>query len=87
VDFTPWNLQPGIAERKTKSVQMDPVPATIVRGEIWMQRREGGVLLDITGRKVMDLEPGLNGIRHVAPGVYFVRRDESNSTTKVVVQR
>jgi hypothetical protein len=29
-------------------------------------------LLDITGRRVMDLQPGPNDIRHVAPGVYFV---------------
>jgi hypothetical protein len=32
-------------------------------------------LLDITGRKVMDLAPGENDIRHLAPGVYFVREE------------
>ena len=30
-------------------------------------------LLDITGRKVTDLKPGVNDIRHLAPGVYFLR--------------
>ena len=31
------------------------------------------VLLDATGRKVMKLQIGLNDVRHLAPGVYFVR--------------
>jgi hypothetical protein len=34
-------------------------------------------LLDISGRKVMELAPGPNDIRHLAPGVYFVRRPET----------
>ncbi|UCG42392.1 MAG: hypothetical protein JSU73_11040 [candidate division WOR-3 bacterium] len=29
-------------------------------------------LMEITGRKVMDLRPGHNDVRHVAPGVYLV---------------
>ncbi|UCG41962.1 MAG: hypothetical protein JSU73_08720 [candidate division WOR-3 bacterium] len=32
-------------------------------------------LLDICGRKVMDIVPGPNDIRHVAPGVYFVKEE------------
>jgi hypothetical protein len=32
-------------------------------------------LLDIAGRKVLDLVPGPNDIRRFAPGVYFVRLD------------
>ena len=43
-------------------------------------------LLDITGHKVTNLNPGLNDIRHVAPGVYFVSQKEGDRTTKVVVQ-
>jgi hypothetical protein len=35
------------------------------------------VLLDITGRRVMSLQPGVNDIRRVAPGVYFVREGDS----------
>jgi hypothetical protein len=59
---------------------------------------EGGpvpALLDITGRKVMDLQPGENDVRHLAPGVYFIRRPETEdgrpgtavSVRKVVIQR
>jgi hypothetical protein len=29
-------------------------------------------LLDISGRKVLDLSPGPNDVRALAPGVYFV---------------
>ncbi|MBN2464046.1 T9SS type A sorting domain-containing protein [candidate division WOR-3 bacterium] len=49
-------------------------------------------LLDISGRKVMDLRSGANDISGIAPGVYFVRDagcgagDESR-TFKVVIQR
>jgi hypothetical protein len=28
---------------------------------------------DITGRRVMDLAPGPNDVRHPVPGAYFVR--------------
>jgi hypothetical protein len=51
------------------------------------------VLLDIAGRKVMDLKPGVCDIHHIAPGVHFVRRLEtedgrpSTSVRKVVIQR
>jgi hypothetical protein len=35
----------------------------------------------------MDLHPGNNDVRHLSPGIYFVRREEDNTTTKVVIQR
>jgi hypothetical protein len=53
-------------------------------------------LLDAAGRKVMDLKPGENDIRHVAPGVYFiapspqsspVRGEGEPAVRKVVIQR
>lgn len=50
-------------------------------------------LLNSTGRKVADLNPGANDVRHLASGVYFVRqsgqRDESVSgpCAKVVIGR
>jgi hypothetical protein len=57
-------------------------------GDIALQ--SGAKLLDATGRVVMDLQLGPNDIRHVAPGVYFVRLADSGGRTavrKVVVQR
>jgi hypothetical protein len=59
-------------------------------------RRREAALLDATGRKVMELQEGPNDIRHLAPGVYFLKdeggrlKDEPGGRTavrKVVVQR
>jgi len=50
-------------------------------------------LLDISGRQVMDLKPGANDVRALAPGIYFVRSEPSavsrqpSAVTKVVVTR
>ena len=44
------------------------------------------MLLDISGRKVLELQPGANDVRGLAPGVYFVR-SEPSAVTKVVIQR
>jgi len=56
--------------------------STVVRGVLWLARvLEVGSrqhtayraeLLDISGRKVMELQVGPNDVRHLAPGVYFV---------------
>jgi YVTN family beta-propeller protein len=73
--------------------------ATIVRGVLNLQvdsRRHSAYraeLLDISGRKVMDLDPGANDVRALAPGVYFVRDAEAQAQAqaqavrKVVVTR
>jgi len=70
---------------------------TVVRGVLMMGDRgqktgDRAELLDISGRKVIDLKPGANDVRGIAPGVYFVRRASSvgrdaSSVTKVVVTR
>ncbi|MFO7639399.1 MAG: CRTAC1 family protein [bacterium] len=62
--------------------------ATIVRGVLFLPRDPGAghnpilpgesglcpkpALLDISGRKVMDLQPGENDVSRLSPGVYFV---------------
>jgi len=68
--------------------------ATIVRGILFTPEAVGGErpavsahLLDISGRKVLDLKPGRNDVRALPAGVYFVRQVAGNRTTKVVVQR
>jgi hypothetical protein len=56
-----------------------PAPATIARAVLYMPETEMTnaqypmTLLDVAGRKAMDLHPGPNDVRHLAPGVYFVR--------------
>jgi hypothetical protein len=47
-------------------------------------------LLDAAGRLVMKLAPGPNDIRHLAPGIYFLRSAESgkrSAVQKIVIQR
>ncbi len=73
--------------------------ATIVRGVLRLaaggrETPDRVELLDISGRKVMDLRCDENDVRHLAPGVYFVREEgprgqesEGSSVSKVVIQR
>jgi DNA-binding beta-propeller fold protein YncE len=66
---------------------------TIVRGVLRFEpvngdeRQARGALLDVTGRRVMDLRPGRNDVRSLPAGVYFVRQVVGNQTVKVVIQR
>jgi hypothetical protein len=69
---------------------------TIIRGILFLtpasgvKRGASGVLLDISGRGVLDLTPGANDVSRLAPGVYFVHStvDARHSTiTKVVIAR
>ncbi|UCG42329.1 MAG: hypothetical protein JSU73_10710, partial [candidate division WOR-3 bacterium] len=53
-------------------------------------RTQSPALLDISGRRVLDLQPGENDVRGVAPGVYFVRSAESGRRSvdqRVVIAR
>jgi hypothetical protein len=45
----------------------------LLPGAVSGQRSVVGGLLDITGRKAMDLMPGANDVSGLAPGSYFVR--------------
>jgi len=87
----------GIVEMTKSEVRMAKLP-TIVRGVLFLgdDRRPGtgdrAVLLDIAGRKVVDLTPGANDVSRLAPGVYFVRErlavgGERNAVHKVVLTR
>jgi len=70
---------------------------TLVRGVLFLQngdctgerstRASVGLspfcaLLDISGRKVLDLHPGANDVRALAPGVYFVAEHGSRCTVR-----
>ncbi len=94
VDFEPWLWEPaiGLFEQNRPLVKHTPVQTTIVRGVINLQStikhsKSEIVLLDITGRKVADLKTGTNNIRHLAPGVYFIRSINNYQVTKIIVTR
>lgn len=58
--------------------------ATVIRSVLSLPRA-GGALLDISGRKVLNLKPGANDVRHLRPGVYFVAA--GSSVRRVLILR
>ncbi len=96
-----YSFLTGIEEMPNAELRMTngrQPSATIVRGVLFLPEassvKPGAscVLLDITGRQLMDLRPGENDVRHLGPGVYFVRPASSvgrqaSNVRKVVVQR
>jgi outer membrane protein assembly factor BamB len=62
---------------------------TTVKSRLCLDRNEPAQLLDAVGRCAVQLRPGANDIRHLAPGVYFCRQQAGGETRtrKLVVQR
>jgi hypothetical protein len=88
-----WNLGlPGVAEEPVARAAWS-VRASVVRDVLCLPGAEPAVLVDGSGRRVMDLEPGENDVSRVGPGVYFVCGEglrchgAEGSSTKVVVRR
>jgi len=84
----------AIAEPVGSDVGSTRVVAAIVRGSLLLPahnegRETNGELLDISGRKVLDLHPGPNDVSRLAPGVYFVREAQAQAQAvhKVVIGR
>jgi hypothetical protein len=69
----------GIEEGTKPQVGMTKALPTVVRGVLFMPEASNlkpqatSCLLDISGRKVLDLRSGANDVSGLAPGVYFVR--------------
>jgi len=95
-------LPTGVEGRSTLHASCTTPSATIVRGILLLPRDMTELpdnsdrvprpaLLDASGRRVMDLMPGQNDIRHVAPGVYFVKEGgiegASEKVSKLVITR
>jgi hypothetical protein len=88
----------GVSEAANVEVRTTNA-ATVVRGVLWLgaygtrHAAYGAELLDIAGRRVLDLKPGANDVSRLSPGVYFVRRPEtgdrrpSQALQKVVLAR
>ncbi len=98
---------PGVEETPNGEVRATKSGPTVVKGTLVLDElgtrselpgrnsvMSRAVLLDASGRKVLELHPGANDVRGLAPGVYFVRRQgsrgrgsEDSRVTKVVVMR
>ncbi len=85
--------QEAVTERPSPRVSRVTPEVTILRGVLFLPEARGekrearGELLDISGRRVLDLRPGANDVRALAPGVYFVREQPAASVRKVVLTR
>jgi len=83
----------GVEERQLQASSHKP-QATVARGVLFLNglgTRSGlsdnpvmsrAALLDAVGRRVMDLKPGANDVRALAPGVYFVREEPQAASNK-----
>jgi hypothetical protein len=83
------NPAPGIEQQENTEVTRAIGGATVVRGTLFQPEVAGSSsrtasLLDISGRKVLDLHTGANDVRRLAPGVYFVRESGAQAQAQVV---
>jgi hypothetical protein len=85
-----------VEETPNAGAQTLNVGPTIVRGVLNLQSaicnlQSETALLDISGRKALDLHPGANDVGLIPPGVYFVlavgREPSAVSCRKVVITR
>jgi hypothetical protein len=88
-----WGMMdpnPGIEESPGPQATSHKLEPTIIRGVLFLsearsERREArSELLDISGRKVLDLVPGANDVRAQVPGVYFVREAQAQAQAQVI---
>jgi hypothetical protein len=91
--FVTWtDASVGVAEEEP-AIIWRPGQTLIVCGVLFLAESpspSASCLMDATGRKVLDLAPGANDVRALAPGVYFVRpassvRRQASGVTKVVL--
>jgi large repetitive protein len=83
---------PGVAETMNDERGMMNARTTVVRGVLSLPPSlptANSSLLSIDGRKVLDLKPGANDVRALAPGVYFVRDVQAQAQVirKIVITR
>jgi hypothetical protein len=82
----------GLQESLKPQAPSPKLGASIVRGVLWLESTSGlkpqasSWLLDLAGRRVLELQPGANDVRRLNAGVYFLRRD-GGRTAKIVISR
>jgi len=76
----------GISEGRGELVASEELAPTLVRATLHLAGDSPGQLFDSNGRRVAQLAPGANDIRHLGPGVYFVA-GETARPARVVVAR
>jgi len=75
----------GVTEAPNAEARATHTGPTVVRGVLDLEVGSGqntayrAELADVSGRRVLDLHPGANDVRALAPGVYFVREEPQAS--------
>jgi hypothetical protein len=80
----PLNAHVGLAGPGAVRLRRPALP-TVARDVIRLPGAGRYTLISVTGRKVAQLQPGLNDIRHVPAGVYFMS-EGTEAVTKLVIQ-
>jgi hypothetical protein len=78
----------GIAEQHQPPASSLKPQATIVHGVLRLKEStssSASCLLDIGGRKIMELHAGANDVSRLAPGVYFIRAEADGRALTVPV--
>jgi hypothetical protein len=76
---------PGVQQQPEPMVAASRHPSVVrgvlVLGPVGSRQKTGyrAELMDAMGRKVMELRPGANDVRALAPGVYFVREAQAQA--------
>jgi hypothetical protein len=89
---------PGVEEATNDGRGMMNRGASVVGDILFLpgatsRKSQAASLMDASGRKVMDLEPGANDVRALAPGVYFIRGPKTEdgradaTVRKIVITR
>jgi hypothetical protein len=89
------DVPPGVEEAMNDERGVMNREASVVRDILFLlgatsRKPQAASLWDINGRRVLELRPGVNDVRDLAPGVYFVRQASSMvrgapSVLKVVI--
>jgi hypothetical protein len=79
----------GIEETSNAEVRTALPMPTVVRGVLFLseassRKPQATSLLDNSGRKVLDLHPGANDVRALAPGVYFVGEAQAQAQQQAI---
>jgi len=89
----PW-ITNAVAEQRGQGRSGAAQAATVVRGVLKTEDRRQNTgyraeLLDASGRKVMDLQPGANDVGRLSPGVYFVRdaQAQAQAVRRLIILR
>ena len=97
--FTIGDTMSGVVESHKPQAPGTKFGATMVRGVLFLPEARGekrearGELLDVAGRKVLDLKPGANDVSRLSPGVYFARdvaaqaQAQAQAVRKILVLR